>query len=66
MKNVLFVAPTTYQLPLTENIEKKFKYLNEVCNLHIFAFANKKIYLTSGNTNNGAIKKKKTAPQIVK
>ena len=29
MKNVLFVAPTTYEVPLTENIEKKFKYLNE-------------------------------------
>ena len=50
MKNVLFVAPTTYEIPLTENIEKKFKYLNEICNLHIFAFADKKTYQTSGNT----------------
>ena len=47
MKNVLFVAPTTYEIPLTENIEKKFKYLNEICNLHIFAFADKKTYQTS-------------------
>ena len=50
MKNVLFVAPTTYQIPITENIEKKFKYLNEVCNLYIFAFADKKTYLTVGDT----------------
>ena len=50
MKNVLFVAPTTYQIPLTENIEKKFKYLSEICNLHIFAFSNEKNYLTIGDT----------------
>ena len=50
MKNVLFVAPTTYEVPLTENIEKKFKYLNEICNLHIFAFAHEKLNFTSGET----------------
>ena len=50
MKNVLFVAPTTYAIPLTENIEKKFKYLSEVCNLYIFAFAEKKIEFTAGAT----------------
>ncbi len=50
MKNVLFVAPTTYQIPLTENIEKKFKYLSEICNLHIFAFADNNINLTFGDT----------------
>ena len=50
MKNVLFVAPTTYPIPLTENIEKKFKYLSEVCNLYIFAFAEKKIEFTAGAT----------------
>ena len=43
MKKVLFVAPTTYQVPLTENIEKKFKYLSEICNFHIFAFADNKL-----------------------
>ena len=49
MKNVLFVAPTTYELPLTENIEKKFKYLNEICNLHIFAFGvDKKEFVHQG------------------
>ena len=50
MKKVLFVAPTTYQVPLTENIEKKFKYLSEICNLHIFAFADNNINLTFGDT----------------
>ena len=50
MKNLLFVAPTTYPIPLTENIEKKFKYLSEVCNLYIFAFAEKKIEFTAGAT----------------
>ena len=50
MKNVLFVAPTTYQIPLTENIEKKFKYLSEICNLHIFAFSNEKNHLKIGDT----------------
>ena len=49
MKNVLFVAPTTYEVPLTENIEKKFKYLNEVCNLYIFAFGvDKKEFVHQG------------------
>ena len=50
MKNVLFFAPTTYQIPLTENIEKKFKYLSEICNLHIFAFSNEKNHLKIGDT----------------
>ena len=49
MKNVLFVAPTTYEVPLTENIEKKFKHLNEICNLHIFAFGvHKKEFVHQG------------------
>ena len=49
MKNILFVAPTTYEVPLTENIEKKFKYLNEICNLHIFAFGvDKKEFVHQG------------------
>jgi len=50
MKNVLFVAPTSYQIPLTENIEKKFKYLSEICNLHIFAFSNERNHLKIGDT----------------
>ena len=51
MKNVLFIAPTTYQLPLTENLKKKFITLSEVCNVSVLAFANNKTFLneTYGN-----------------
>ena len=51
MKNVLFIAPTTYQLPLTENLKKKFISLSEVCNVSVLAFANNKTVLneTYGN-----------------
>ena len=51
MKNVLFIAPTTYQLPLTENLKKKFITLSEVCNVSVLAFANTKTFLneTYGN-----------------
>ena len=51
MKNVLFIAPTTYQLPLTENLKKKFIKLSEVCNVSVLAFANSKTFLneTYGN-----------------
>ena len=51
MKNVLFIAATTYQLPLTENLKKKFITLSEVCNVSVLAFANSKTFLneTYGN-----------------
>ena len=51
MKNVLFIAPTTYQLPLTENLKKKFITLSEVCNVSVRAFGNSKTFLneTYGN-----------------
>ena len=51
MKNVLFIAPTTYQLPLTDNLKKKFITLSEVCNVSVLAFANSKTFLneTYGN-----------------
>ena len=51
MKNVLFIAPTTYKLPLTENLKKKFITLSEVCNVSVLAFANSKTFLneTYGN-----------------
>ena len=51
MKNVLFIAPTTYQLPLTENLKKKFITLSEVCNVSVLAFAKSKTFLneTYGN-----------------
>ena len=42
-KNVLFVSPTFYQLPLTENIIKKHQYLDEVANVTVLAFSNQKI-----------------------
>ena len=45
MKNVLFIAPTTYQLPLSENLKKKFITLSEVCNVSVLAFANSKTFL---------------------
>ena len=44
MKNVLFIAPTTYQLPLTETLKKKFITLSEVCNVSVLAFANSKTF----------------------
>ena len=51
MKNVLFIAPTTYQLPLTETLKKKFITLSEVCNVSVLAFGNSKTFLneTYGN-----------------
>ena len=51
MKNVLFIAPTTYQLPLTDNLKKKFITLSEVCNVSVLAFANSKTFFneTYGN-----------------
>ena len=51
MKNVLFIAPTTYQLPLNENLKKKFITLSEVCNVSVLAFANSKTFFneTYGN-----------------
>ena len=42
MRNVLFIAPTTYKLPLDKNMTKKFEYLSQICNLNVVAFANEK------------------------
>lgn len=42
MKNVLFIAPTTYKLPLDDNMQKKFEFLSQVCKLNVVAFANEK------------------------
>ena len=51
MKNVLFIAPTTYKLPLDDNMQKKFEFLSQVCKLNVVAFANekKKIKLENGD-----------------
>ena len=51
MRNVLFIAPTTYKLPLDNNMTKKFEYLSQVCNLNVVAFANEKKEYKLGNTN---------------
>jgi hypothetical protein len=44
-KNVLFVSPTFYELPLNENIKKKYDNLNEVANVTVLAFSSQKKYL---------------------
>ena len=50
-KNVLFFSPTFYELPLTENIKKKYDNLSEVANTTVLAFSSqKKIYLESETT----------------
>ncbi len=51
MKNVLFIAPTNYQLPITDNLEKKFITLSEICNVSVLAFSDKNIFMreTYGN-----------------
>ena len=50
-KNVLFVSPTFYQLPLTENIVKKHQYLDEVANVTVLAFSNQKMAFKESETN---------------
>ena len=51
MKNVLFIAPTNYQLPITDNLEKKFITLSEICNVSVLAFSDRNIFMseTYGN-----------------
>ena len=51
MKNVLFIAPTTYKVPLDDNMQKKFRYLSEVCKLNVIAFANEKKVIKEENIN---------------
>ena len=60
MKNVLFIAPTTYKLPLDDNMRKKFEYLSQVCNLNVVAFANEKREINLENTNLYFFKKTKS------
>jgi len=50
-KNVLFVSPTFYNLPLSENIIKKHKYLDEIANVTVLAFANQKKIFEESETN---------------
>jgi hypothetical protein len=50
-KNVLFISPTFYELPLNENIKKKYDNLNEVANVTVLAFSSqKKIFTESATT----------------
>ena len=44
-KNVLFFSPTFYELPLNENIKKKYDNLSEVANVTVLAFASQKKYI---------------------
>ena len=59
MKNVLFIAPTTYNLPLDDNMQKKFEYLSQVCNLNVVAFANEKREISFENARLYFFKKTK-------
>ena len=43
-KNVLFFSPTFYELPLSENIKKKYDNLSEVANITVLAFSSQKKY----------------------
>ena len=60
MKNVLFIAPTTYKLPLDDNMQKKFEYLSQVCNLNVVAFANEKKEISFENASLYFFKKTKS------
>ena len=60
MKNVLFIAPTTYKLPLDDNMQKKFEYLSQVCNLNVVAFANEKREISFENASLYFFKKTKS------
>ena len=46
MKNILFIAPTSYAIPLNETLKKKFSALNEICNVRVLAFADISTFLS--------------------
>jgi glycosyltransferase involved in cell wall biosynthesis len=50
-KNVLFISPTFYSLPLTDNIIKKHQYLDEVANVTVLAFSSHKKVFKESETN---------------
>jgi len=50
-KNVLFISPTFYSLPLTDNIIKKHQYLDEVANVTVLAFSSQKKVFKESETN---------------
>lgn len=50
-KNVLFVSPTFYTLPLNDNLQKKYRNLSEISNSTVLAFANKSENFKNADTN---------------
>ena len=50
-KNVLFFSPTFYDLPLNENIKKKYDNLSEVANVKVLAFSSQKKIHTESEWN---------------
>ena len=50
-KNVLFISPTFYSFPLTDNIIKKHQYLDEVANVTVLAFSSHKKVFKESETN---------------
>ena len=57
-KNVLFFSPTFYDLPLNENIKKKYNNLSEVANVTVLAFSSQKKIHTESETTFYLNKKK--------
>ena len=51
MKRVLFFSATYYDLPLSDNLKKKFQFLSEVSECTVVAFSNKNIEFQEENTN---------------
>ena len=51
MKRVLFFSATYYNLPLSDNLKKKFQFLSEVSECTVVAFSNKNIGFQEENTN---------------
>ena len=57
-KNVLFFSPTFYELPLNDNIKKKYDNLSEVANVTVLAFSSQKkicLLYTSPSPRDGRI-----------
>ena len=59
-KNVLFFSPTFYDLPLNENIKKKYDNLSEVANVTVLAFSSQKKIHTESDTTFYLNKKNKS------
>ena len=51
MKRVLFFSATYYNLPLSDNLKKKFQFLSEVSECTVVAFSNKNIEFQEENTS---------------